>query len=227
MGRGQAGGSRGRLAGGGSADRAVTAQERAQTGQYVDPDIAQDSLIDGLEGQPLTPEERDAFINYTTPQYRELNSYLGQYPTKYGPIPKWSDLTDTQKSIHANLPTALSKLPAYKGTTYRTIEISQARMSKFIKDYKVGEGVEIKNYMSSSIGTAGKYGAPSGKSIVDGGGASGIVVYTIKGKRGRDIRNHSSIGGAEGEVLFTHGSRFKVTGVTALPKGGYHIELEQ
>lgn len=227
MGRGQGGGSRGRLAGGGAPDRRIDSADRTRTDDLVDASIAGDSLIEGLEGQPLTFAEEEAIKLYTTQDYREVNAALGNYPLRNGKRVTQADWNVRQRYIHENLPTALSKLPAYKGVSYRTIEIAPENMAKFIKEYKPGKGVSFANYVSTSVKGKGKLGAKSAKEFLEQGGQSNIVVYTIHGKRGRDIRGLSSLGGKEGEILFTHDSNFRVRNVTALPKGGYHITLEQ
>lgn len=220
MGRGQGGGGGGsKLAGGGSAS--ATAAERTESGtQYVDAGIAQDSLTDGLVGQKLTDAEEDAILVYTESGYAKVNATLGGYEIS-GRIPTRDEWSEGSKRMHENLPTALSKLPAYEGTTTRNITVNRSKMQSFINQYEVGQGVEIGNYFSTS-----KTGAFGSKEILKTGGNPSDVVYTIRGKRGRDITSRSAYK-EENEVLFTHGSKFKVTNVTQLSGGGYHIELEQ
>lgn len=219
MGRGQGGGGgRGKIAGGGSAT--ASDNQRTEPNNFTDSGIPRDTLTDGLVGQELTADEETAINQYTRAGYQRVNAAIGGYDV-YGETFTMDRLRPNEKNIIDNLPTALSKLPAYEGVSYRSININK-NIDTFIKDYKPGQGVEIATFMSTTTDKS-RFGISK---ALSGDGVGNEVIYTIRGKRGRDVANRSA-NTKEAEVLFTRSSRFKVVSVEPLAKGGYHVTLEQ
>lgn len=217
MGRGQGGGGgRGRIAGGGST---TVATERTPATQYVDPSIADDTLTAGLIGRSLTPEELSDISLYTSWHYEDLNAYLGGYTINGRAIKDIADLNPYQRRMIDNLPTALSKLPAYEGKSWRSVSFgSPEAAAAFAQQHVKGSGVKFDTFLSTT----------KDRSVFgnDRKGTGVDVFYTIKGKRGRHIEKYSAIP-EEREVLFTRGSRFKVTNVSQRASGAWDVELEQ
>lgn len=103
----------------------------------------------------------------------------------------------------AALHTALDKLDAYQGSSYRWFKSANADVYR--KLIRPGDYVSDKGFSASSMIKGGEGGA-------SGWGKEGNVHFELKGTSGRDISQHSPMPG-EREVLFKPNTVFKVEAI--------------
>lgn len=138
-----------------------------------------------------TPEAAIPIIAYSGSHYAQLNAEVRK-----------GVMSVEQYKFMKSLNSALDKLPAYEGVTYRKAPSNAVDLSL----YQPGKVVEERGFTSTSKNK---------------GTWHGDVQYTIHGKSGRDIQSLSSHPG-EAEVLFKSGTRFYVES-----KQGNHIVLRE
>jgi phage-related protein (TIGR01555 family) len=131
-------------------------------------------------------------IAYSSSHYGPVNSELRK-----------GSLTEKQYLYAKALDSALQKLPAYKGVTYRKTDINNPAD---VDKYQVGKIVAERAFTSTSKNQ---------------GTWSGQYRYVITGKSGRDIQPISSHA-SESEVLFPMNTHFKVT-----KRQGNEIHMEE
>jgi hypothetical protein len=159
----------------------------------------------GGGGKTFTAADKAAVNDYTGSGYYEVNQTLRQ-----------GEMHKDAAKINA----ALNKLPEYKETTYRVLNIyDEAKLKTYLDRHGEGKTVTYAEFLST------------GKQPGTFGG--GNVNLTVKGKRGRDIEGLSNFR-SEKEVLFKSGSRFKVKSYKSTTQNTYgskttthHIELEE
>ncbi len=135
----------------------------------------------------LTHEEVVAVYAYSRQDYADINAGLrGQDPEQLAAYRAQIAVTNS----------ALAKLPAARGSVFRRVSAGD-----WLDDYQEGAVVTEKAYTSTSndfdtmLGHAGK----------------GSVEFVMRSRTGRDITQLSGKGELENEVLFTPGTRFRVT----------------
>lgn len=140
----------------------------------------------------ITPAEGACITAYTNSHYKPLNRELRN-----------GVMTETQWGYAMALNKALSKMPKYVGTVKRGASLDKVQVEKYVPGAIVPE---------IGFTSSGKQSA-----------IWGDYTYTIHSKTGVDISklsDHPQEGG--GEVLFKHGTYFKVKS-----RSGYNIELEE
>lgn len=156
-------------------------------------EIHQPSLLDVLEGiaitnvstEPMTSDERRALNKYVSSGYQVLNDSLRNDYV----------LDDYYKQMMKDIDAALLKRDTYQGDVVRTLE-GIDDLDKFLDDYQIGGIVSFKEFISTD--TREKYNV------------NPQVVYSIKSKTGRDIRELNAM---ESEILFERNSNFIVTDI--------------
>ena len=138
----------------------------------------------------LSRSEKGAIEDYTRDPFLSLNTKL-----RAG-----DKLSKGQSEFVGNIDKALDKMPDFKGDTFRQVRFGGRpdQMQEFLEDFKVGEDVSFKSYLSTSRSSFG-----TDLSNRDD------VVLTIRGKNGKAIEKLSKNPG-EREVLFGRNSKFKV-----------------
>ena len=107
-------------------------------------------------------------------------------------------LTKEEKELTEHLDVALDKMPSYEGNLQRSlIFYSEDDVSDFMKDYKIGNRITYKEYLST---TKGETYNPEGQ----------VQMFIEDAKSGKDI---SSLNEAENEVLYKRDSSFVVKNV--------------
>ena len=107
-------------------------------------------------------------------------------------------LTKEEKELTEHLDVALDKMPSYEGNLQRSlIFYSEDDVSDFMKDYKIGNRITYKEYLST---TKGETYNPEGQ----------VQMFIEDAKSGKDI---SSVNEAENEVLYKRDSSFVVKNV--------------
>lgn len=107
-------------------------------------------------------------------------------------------LSDVEQEMVNNLNKALDKMPKYDGNLQRSLYFyNEEAINEFLKDYKVGEPVEYKEFLST---TKGETYNPDGQ----------VQIFIRDAKNGRDI---SSFNKEEQEVLYKNNSTFNVLNI--------------
>lgn len=145
----------------------------------------------GLQKHLGSAEAAIPIIAYSGSHYAALNAEVRK-----------GVMSVEQYKFMKSLNSALDKLPAHEGVTYRKAPSNAVDLSL----YQPGKVVEERGFTSTSKNK---------------GTWHGDVQYTIHGKSGRDIQKLSSHPG-EAEVLFKSGTRFYVES-----KQGNHIVLRE
>lgn len=139
----------------------------------------------------------EPIIELSNEEQYALNNYLssGSY-TLNDKLRRGTHLTRTERRMKDNLDSALSKMPTYRGTLYRSVSgFGIGDVEEFIRSYIPGEERVFPSYISCSTGLYDE---------------SFPIQYVIQSKTGRDIRTFNQ---GEQEVLFERDSRFWVTKV--------------
>lgn len=116
------------------------------------------------------------------------------------------------------LDSALKKLPASPGTSYRNMKVdsNSPEFDNFIKSHREGGIVTYRAYTSTSgISDIASFG----------GKGDTMIRMKINGKSGRDISKYSK-GMDEQEILFGRDSKFVIKKVKKV-KDGYEIEMDE
>jgi hypothetical protein len=181
MGRGSGGGSRNAKGGG---------------GETADYQKMNDYLMESVK-PALSSSEIKAIEAYTV-SASDINDRIRE----------GTPLTKAEKKQVAQMDEVLQKLPAWKGETYRNLDIREKDVPAFLQNYKPGETITFPAYSSSSVHTAGTI-------------AGNIeMVITAKGKKGRTIFGLTKYNAKdEREVLFERNTSFRIKKVT--PKIDY------
>lgn len=158
------------------------------------------SSSDHAEGAKngLTSDETDLIFSYTNETYVDFNSNL-----------RSGDPGVTQ-FMKDKMNVALNKMPAYKGTTYRNIEVANPKAfvsSITSKNFKFNDFVSTTTDRSQLSNF------------------SGNITFEIKSKRGRNVAKLSAQK-SEKEILFKAGSKFKFTS-SSTKKGHTTIKIEE
>lgn len=154
----------------------------------------------GLESRDwcrLSDSELIVLRDYTGPAYGQLNRILRggmPDPKTQGQKKNFQEVM-TYKAL---LNSALSKLPAYKGTVYRTTTLPP----EVLTEYKVGKTIIHKAFTSASTGFS----------------SFGDYCFVMKSRTGRAIRAFSQ-NPSEEEVLFRSGTKFKILKIAEDPRG--------
>lgn len=134
----------------------------------------------------LTKNEESAIKRYIGPDSYILNDNLRN------DIP----LDSLQKETVKHLDKALDKMDNYNGDVSRSVSILSEDLDYFMKDYTVGNIIENKSYISTTIG--------------DTYNPEARVQMYIKSKTGKNIIKYNE---EEQEILFKRGSCFKIISV--------------
>lgn len=148
----------------------------------------------------ITYEERKAIYDYVSSESYRINGKL-----RNGNI-----LSEEYESIKMNLNSALDKIPNYKGTVTRSLELYDETVQTFLKSYSVGESISYKEFLST---TRGETYNPDGQ----------IQITIVDAKNGKDI---SLFNFYEKEVLYNTDSNFRVIDITN-QDGKYLITLAE
>lgn len=145
----------------------------------------------GTADDALTDADRAALHDYTTNDgYTTMNPYL-RNPDGY------SDEEKAAIQARADrVSTALAKLPARPGQTYRGVNLPDDILAK----YQPGSVVTEKAFTSTST-----------DSSVATGNFQGNALMVVTGQSGRDVAPFSQYPG-EAEILYDKGTKFMVTG---------------
>lgn len=131
----------------------------------------------------LTPDEEYALMDYISSGSYKLND----------PLRRGVALTPEQIKLINNLDSALSKMPIYRGTVYRSLsDFEIDDVASFISGHIVGSQKMYKAYLST------------GTEVYD---ESMPIQYVIISKNGRDIRMFNP---EESEILFPRNTIFYV-----------------
>jgi SPP1 gp7 family putative phage head morphogenesis protein len=147
----------------------------------------------------LPPE--NSKIKLTTDEEKAVNDYVGAKSyTLNEKLRTGAELTPAEKKLMDNLDSALSKMPTYQGTVYRSItDMGIGDVDDFINEHEIGAVVKYPSYTSTST------------SVYDD---TFPIQYVIKSKSGSNIQAYNK---KEQEILFKRGSQFfveKVDGKT-------------
>lgn len=136
-------------------------------------------------------------IELSDKEQHALNSYLSSESYKLNDkLRRGEKLTGAEKKMVDNLDSALSKMPVYQGTLYRSVNSFGIKdINAFIQSHVPDMEISFPSYLSSSTGVYDE---------------SFPIQYVIQSKTGRDIR---SLNQGENEVLFKRKTEFLVTRV--------------
>ncbi len=150
----------------------------------------------------LTVEESAAIRMYTGGAYKPLNIALraGEYETD----PYLQAYVDAAQE-------GLQKMPRFVGPSIRGATFKPDALDQVLKRYQEGAEVEENSFVSSSYGDEAAF--------------DGNVIMKIDGKTGVNIARFSQYG-AEREVLFAPGTRFRVDKVDK-ERGKYIITMTE
>lgn len=184
---------------GGGAPRVFSSVEKAN--EFLD----SPAFLSGVTKKDMA--QIDRYASGETPNYAIRYDAEGKKP-----------LSPQMKQYIRDLDVALKKLPAYKGTVQRGIEVSKSQLDSFLSDYAAGKTIKFPQYLSSGVNFAftAESGAPSTN-----------VTYSIKasGKRGRTVFNLGQYK-ADNEVVFERNTSFKIKSVKRSGNSA-HIEMEE
>lgn len=121
------------------------------------------------------------------------------------------ELTNEQKEMIMNLDAALNQMPKYEGALHRFVDIADEDQLKiFLEDYKAGNIVTEKQYISATKGNEYNIDAA-------------VQIRIVNSKKGHDLEKYNE---SEKEVLYKRGSKFKILDVTER-EGIYYILAEE
>lgn len=136
----------------------------------------------------LTKKEEYAINQYISSESYVVNEKLRK------DVP----LTDEENNFIMNLDSALEKMPKYQGDLNRSLIFSsEDDLNKFLSDYKVGNTVKYKEYLSTSFGNVYN---PDGQ----------VQIHILNTLKGRDISKYNP---DESEVLYPRNNSFKVLNI--------------
>ncbi|MBI5497836.1 MAG: LysM peptidoglycan-binding domain-containing protein [Deltaproteobacteria bacterium] len=193
--------------------RALEPAARAYLDQRVPlGELARARLDDATAASPQLrahPEEARAIHAYTMSGFKELNRAL-----------RSTDPAAIREHLPyvAALNRGLSRLPAYQGRVLRGLQLDNP--AALVAQYRahMAEGVPVVHHDFLSTTSAASAPTTLGRRN---------VVYDIQSRTGRDISALSYFGRAESEVLFAHGTAFRVEAVDVRPDGSVHIRMTE
>ncbi|WP_434581723.1 ADP-ribosyltransferase [Carbonactinospora thermoautotrophica] len=145
----------------------------------------------------VTDEELLAIKRYTWTEYQEINE-----PLRTGDMDRLAELTPEIRDVVSGL----DKLPDYKGTVYRGVQIDPGDLNDFLNRYEPGATIREPAFPSSDKERP----------------FPGNVQFVIESRHGKDIsflQQHE-------EVVFPPGTKFKVKTREFDPDTGtWHIHL--
>ncbi|MBR4873519.1 MAG: hypothetical protein IKV00_06750, partial [Clostridia bacterium] len=163
------------------------------------------------ETKTLTNAEAGAVLSYKSGQSYQLNALLRENPDV-------DSLPESFRDIVGNLDSALEKLPAYEGVTYRNIGFDdnggKEMFDLFIKKHAEGQLVYYPAYTSTSTSVEGY--------PVDG---EFVVHMEIQGVSGRNLDGFGN--NMESEVLFSRESVFFIQKVVYDENGMPTIYMQE
>ena len=159
------------------------------------------------EKQRITSSAKDGILSES--EKKAILDYIGS--ASYGlndKLRRGLALTETERRWMKELDAALEKLPAYKGTVYRSVSaFGIENIDDFLLSYHPGA---IKTFSAYSAYTS------AGTEVYD---ESFTFQYVIKSASGRDLREQNP---GEAEILFPRETQFRVIRVD-----GYTIFMEE
>lgn len=148
----------------------------------------------------LTPDEEYAISTYVGSDAYVINDALRN---DYA-------LDERLTKVISDLDNALDKLDNYEGNVTRSVYILNDELDYFMKDYKIGNIVELKSYISTTIG--------------DIYNPEARVQMSIKSKKGKNLLKYNE---SEKEILFKRNSKFQVIQVDTSDAFYVKIDLEE
>ena len=212
--------------------------------------------VDNFQVDTYAPEERKfTRAHRTKPAMMEmLESWLhGKYPqvptTEMAAIYHYtrgdiSDYRQLNKQLRENrlsefylafselLSSALSKLPPYEGTVYRTLRLNRANLREWIDRAKNQDIVTFEGFTSTSKSLEVVRKNIERKKENRKNNESDIIII-IKGKNGKWIEEFSQFDGKhkplpnQHEVMFDKGSKFKIESVKENSEGRWIFQLKE
>lgn len=147
-------------------------------------------MLDEIEGASI--------LGYTGPEYKDINFYLRNREAmdaarSFGKVDRKGYLRGMANQINKGL----DKLPKFKGEVYRgSSDLKPQVLASYKKAFETGEIYTEEALMSTSPTLQKSFGTE--------------VVWMIKSKTGVSVKD-LSLHSHEDEVLFKHGTKFKVT----------------
>lgn len=164
------------------------------------------------------PEELAALRFYSGDGYKQINRYLrGIEPDEFKEKERelgwnYSDSVKDYEDHISFINNALSRLPNYSGKVFRGTPLEK----RFLEQYKLGELVKEKAFLSSSISKE------AAKSFASSSFSSKLLVFfIIDSKRGKKIADYAKYS-YESEILFPNNTVFRVNNIEE-PREGYVI----
>ena len=148
----------------------------------------------------LTDNEQYAINKYISSDFYTINEKLRND----------EKLSKTEEILCTNLDKALNKLPNYRGTVQRSLELDNGELKEFLKEHKKDNTVEYKAYTSTTLGP--RYNDKSN-----------VELYIIDSRLGK---NMTKFNGKENEVLYRRNSKFIVDEIEKI-NDTYHILLRE
>ena len=133
----------------------------------------------------------------TEDEERAINDYISSGSYKINPkLRSGEALNKREQTMADNLESALTKMPEYRGTVYRSLSSDMMKDPKhFWNEHAVGNVVSYDAFTSASTFVYDK---------------NMDIQMIIQSKSGKDIRKYNS---DEGEILFNRNSKFYVSGI--------------
>lgn len=164
--------------------------------------FAEDERGQQTEENGFTLAEMSAIMQYISSDFYAINEKLRNGVS----------LTKTESRMVQQLDEALKKMPYYKGTVSRSMYFGdEDAVQKCLEQFRIGEVVCDSGFMSTTCG-AELYN-PKGE----------IQIYIKNAGKGRNL---TSVNGAEMEVLYERGTKFRVI-YTTEEVGKHWILLEE
>jgi hypothetical protein len=153
-----------------------------------------------IHSDNLTSGERGTIEGYTLKDFRAYNKSLREGIK--------SEFNEEQALV-----TAISNLPSFKGTTYRTLRLDDTKTyNDVLKSYKKGSTITLKGVTSTSPSKKAVENFKLNPETKESGYFKHYIDYEIKGKNGKDI-SHLTVDTKTPEVVFNSGSKFKIVSV--------------
>lgn len=158
----------------------------------------------------LSMIEKASIYHYTTPAYQNINLRL-----------RVERMSDEAWAHSEQLSLALSKLPNFKGDSYRFIQNAEQLIAQLNRNFVDKTPYIEKGFASSSRN-------PSFMAVLaqQTNGQRNRAIIRIQGKTGKDISSMSKKQRQE-EILFDKSSSFQVIGFSQREDGIYLIDLKQ
>jgi len=153
--------------------------------------------------QPMTGKDLVALRDYTSPASHEnLNLALREDGAAADPA-----MLQKADALSA----ALAKIPPYEGEVYRGVNIDQVDLAEAIQRYFIGNVITERSFISATLDRGLAF--------------PGRLRFEIISKAGRPIADYSLAAG-EQEILFDHGTQFRVID-GHLAGGALHVKLQE